>query len=238
MTFSQLHERLRLEMWRRIERGVLSGKLLAQQTGLRPSHISNFLHRKRRLSLIALDRLLDAQKLTVQELAAVVQPGLESRGGHPAAAPELAIPLISQMAAMHSAAILPRAAQGYIVLPAGTLDGVRARRTPARRTWQRFVAIRVTAEQAPPMHPLLRAFSIVVIDRHYNSLVPVQPPHPNLYALTIDRLLAFRYLTFEAGRLILRPYDFDSPIDAIELPPYESPSDLIVGRICLCLTAT
>ena len=58
MIFLELHERLRLEVWRRIDRGVLSRALLARQTGLAQAHISNFLHRRRRLSLPALDRLL------------------------------------------------------------------------------------------------------------------------------------------------------------------------------------
>src|SRR5215813_4335820 len=68
MNFLQLHEQLRLELLRRIERGVLSGTLLARQTGLKPAHISNFLRCKRRLSLDALDSVLSAQSITLREL--------------------------------------------------------------------------------------------------------------------------------------------------------------------------
>ena len=49
MKFLELHERLRLVTWRRIDQGVLSSSLLARQTGLAQAHISNFLHRRRRL---------------------------------------------------------------------------------------------------------------------------------------------------------------------------------------------
>src|ERR1700749_1144840 len=68
MNFSQLHERLRMEILRRIDRGVLTGTLLARQTGLRPSHISNFIRSRRKLSLAALDRVLAAQLLSIDDL--------------------------------------------------------------------------------------------------------------------------------------------------------------------------
>lgn len=68
MNVAQLHERLRLEIARRIDRGLLTGTVLARQTGLQPSHISNFIHRKRKLSLAAIDRVLAAQMLSVEDL--------------------------------------------------------------------------------------------------------------------------------------------------------------------------
>ena len=43
MNFTQMHERLRLELLRRIQRGTVSVSLLARQTGLGQSHLSNFL---------------------------------------------------------------------------------------------------------------------------------------------------------------------------------------------------
>src|SRR5580698_3427712 len=95
MNFSQLHEQLRLELLRRIARGVLSGTLLARQTGLRPAHISNFLHRKRRLSLDALDRVLSAQSITIEELLSpATRRDARSRGEN--AAQPHRIALVSQ----------------------------------------------------------------------------------------------------------------------------------------------
>ena len=49
MNFADLHERLRLELVRRIDREALTGSRLAQQTGFRQAHISNFLNRRRAL---------------------------------------------------------------------------------------------------------------------------------------------------------------------------------------------
>ena len=58
MNFADLHELLRLELLRRINAGTLTGTRLAQQTGFQQAHISNFLNRKRALSMEGLDRVL------------------------------------------------------------------------------------------------------------------------------------------------------------------------------------
>lgn len=234
MNFSQLHERLRLEIWRRIQRGVVTGKLLAAQTGLRPSHISNFLHRKRKLSLTSLDQMLAAQQITIQELAGFPAESHEPYRGHQLA--ELHVPLVSQLSAVSLPTIPLRAIQGYIVLPAGELDRFPPRPSAARRSWHRFIAIRASNDQARPMEPVLRELSLLIIDRHYNSLVPVAPPRPNLYALRLGSQILFRYVTFESNRLLLRPHRLEFPIDAIDLAPYDSPFDLLIGRVCLSIS--
>ena len=72
MNFTQMHERLRLELLRRIQRGTLSVSLLARQTGFGQAHLSNFLHSRRQLSLEAMDRILAAQRLTVADLLPAV----------------------------------------------------------------------------------------------------------------------------------------------------------------------
>ena len=76
MNFTQMHERLRLELLRRIQRGTLSVSLLARQTGFGQAHLSNFLHSRRQLSLEAMDRILAAQHLTVADLL----PAARGRG--------------------------------------------------------------------------------------------------------------------------------------------------------------
>lgn len=234
MTFSQLHERLRLEMWQRIQRGVVTGKLLAAQTGLRPSHISNFLHRKRKLSLSALDKLLSAQQITIEELS----------GGPPGAdepvrstgTGAVRIPLISQASVVSLPVIPPRSVQAYITLSSSAFERVPPRPASNRRSWERFIGIRVTADQAAAMDPVLKELSLAVIDRHYNSLVPASPPAPNLYALMLGSKLLFRYVTFDSNRLLLRPHSLAAPVEAVEILPAESPSDLLVGRVCVLIT--
>src|ERR1017187_6446934 len=72
MNFIQMHERLRLELLRRIQRGTVSVSLLARQTGFGQAHLSNFLHSRRQLSLAAMDRILDAQHMEVADLLPVL----------------------------------------------------------------------------------------------------------------------------------------------------------------------
>ena len=68
MTFTQMHERLRLELLRRIQRGTLSVSLLSRQTGFGQPHLSNFLNGRRRLSLEAIDRVMGAQHMDARDL--------------------------------------------------------------------------------------------------------------------------------------------------------------------------
>ncbi len=230
MNFTQMHDRLRLELLRRIQRGTLSVSLLARQTGFGQAHISNFLRGRRQLSLDAMDRVLSAQHLTVADLLPAAQarfwPESEDRE---------AIPVVSPSTALYEPMIRPNAVQFLLHLPPHALDSVRSRASNARRSWQRFVAVRVPASDAAPMEPLVLPEAIVLIDRHYNSLLPYRPNRPNLYAVRHLSRLAFRYVDFLANRLVLRPHSIAYPVELVEVDPGETPNDLLTGRIILIL---
>src|SRR3954471_9016093 len=68
MKFRTLQENLRKVLWDRIAQGQLTGLQLAQQTGFQQAHISNFLNRKRGLSLEGMDKVLQVQRLSVLDL--------------------------------------------------------------------------------------------------------------------------------------------------------------------------
>src|SRR5205085_9705236 len=68
MKFRALQENLRKTLWFRIEEGDLTGLHLAAQTGFKQAHISNFLNRKRGLSLEGMDKVLNVQHLSVLDL--------------------------------------------------------------------------------------------------------------------------------------------------------------------------
>src|SRR3954451_19666727 len=68
MKFKLLQENLRKIVWDRIETGELTGLRLAQQTGFKQAHISNFLNRKRGLSIEGMDKVLQVQHLSVLDL--------------------------------------------------------------------------------------------------------------------------------------------------------------------------
>jgi hypothetical protein len=116
------------------------------------------------------------------------------------------------------------------------LDQLRPRRTLARRDWQRFVAVRLSAAQARPMDPVLSPGSVAILDRPFNSLVPNQPSRPNIYAVDVSNTLAFRYVSYDANRLILRPHALDHPIEFLKLAADELPSACIEGRVCIIIT--
>jgi hypothetical protein len=48
--------------------------------------------------------------------------------------------------------------------------------------------------------------------------------------------ILFRHVVFESNRLVLRPRALEYPIEVIEMAPEDSPADLLVGRVCLCIS--
>ena len=68
MSFQKLQDRLRKRLLAQIAAGQLTGLGLADVTGFQQAHISNFLNRKRALSLEAMDRVLAAMRWTVVDL--------------------------------------------------------------------------------------------------------------------------------------------------------------------------
>jgi transcriptional regulator with XRE-family HTH domain len=231
MNFTQMHERLRLELLRRIERGTLSVSLLARQTGFGQPHLSNFLHSRRQLSLEALDRILAAQHMAATDLL----PGPYNARELQADEEGCAIPVVSHAAALFEPFIRPSAVQLMLYLPAGLLQAIRTRVTKPRSAWQRFVAVRVPRADALPMEPLVLPEAIALVDRHYNSLMPYRHERPNLYAVRHGAHLTLRYVDYLSNRLVLRPHNIVFPVELIEVGPGESPTELIAGRIALIL---
>jgi hypothetical protein len=231
MNFTQMHERLRLELLRRIQRGTLSVSLLARQTGFGQPHLSNFLHSRRQLSLEAMDRILATQHLTAADLL----PVIHYAGDAPPGAEGGSVPIVSHAVALFEPYIRASAVQAMLHLPGGVLESMHTRVSNFRRQWQRFVAVRIPSADAMAMEPLVLPEAIVLIDRHYTSLAPYRPNRPNVYAVRHGSHLTLRYVEFLSGRVVLRPHNNISPIELIEVEPDQSPGDLLVGRIALIM---
>ncbi|HVN94453.1 MAG TPA: hypothetical protein VMT38_12185 [Terracidiphilus sp.] len=231
MNFTQMHERLRLELLRRIQRGTASVSLLGRQTGFGQAHLSNFLHSRRRLSLEAMDRILMAQHLTAADLL----PSTPRIAAEPAGDGVCSIPVVSHAVALFEPVIRPSAAQSLLYLPATAIESIHARPSGARRAWERFVAVRIPTVDTPPMEPLLQPEATALIDRHYNSLLTYRPNRTNLYAVRDGPHLKIRYVEFLLSRLVLRPHNLAYPVDLIDVGPGELPNDLIVGRVAMIL---
>jgi hypothetical protein len=235
MNFTQMHERLRTELLRRIHRGSLTVSHLAKQTGFGRSHVSNFLHARGHLSLQALDRILAAQHLTAEDLirfSAQYQHRTHSTAR--AAAPS-AVPLVSHATALYEPFIRAGAVQTMLQLPPGALSSAHPRVVASRRAWQRFVAVRIDRSSADAMQPLLYEGAIAVIDRHYNSVRPHASDRPNVYAVRDESHLVLRYAEYISARLVLRPLNIQSALTLIEVDPDVSPGEYIAGRVALIL---
>ncbi|MGD0942252.1 MAG: helix-turn-helix transcriptional regulator [Terracidiphilus sp.] len=229
MNFTQMHERLRLELLRRIQRGTLSVSLLARQTGFGQPHLSNYLRGRRQLSLEALDRVLVAQHLTTSDLL----PAARGTNASPVDGEGCSVPVVSDAVASFEPIIRPSAVQLILHLPAGLLESMRARTTNSRRAWQRFVVVRVSRSEALAMDPLVMPEAFALLDRHYNSLMPYRRSRPNLYAVRHGAHLILRHADFLSNRLVLRPHNLAFPMDLIDVEPGATPNELIAGRIAL-----
>lgn len=235
MDFQDLHELLRAELERRINAGKLTGTMLARMAGFQQAHISNFLNKKRALSLEGLDRVLASQNLSVEQILPLDLAGTASRPPNQAD-PLESVPVVTTAVAMDDPRIAPSAAIETVHVSAARLHGNRPRMAPDRQGWERFVALRVDADQAAPMDPILTNGSIVVLDRHYNSVAPYRSGQPSIFAARTGSALHLRFVTLEESRLILRPYAQASPIKLIRLLQTQTPADFIVGRVCLTIS--
>jgi hypothetical protein len=194
------------------------------------AHISNFLNRKRALSLEGLDRVLASQNLTIDQILPL---DLAAAAAPQPSEPMDVVPVVSPSAAMDDARIAESAIIETIQVSATRLYDNRARSSARRANWQRFLAIRADAQQSAAMEPLLAPGAIAVLDRHYNSLAPYRAQQPTLYAVRCGAALLLRYVDFDEGCLILRPYSRAFPVQLLPLASHESPADYIVGRVCL-----
>jgi hypothetical protein len=196
------------------------------------AHISNFLNRKRSLSLEGLDRVLNSQNLTIEQILPL---DLAAQSSTPIqiSDPIEIVPVVSPSAAMDEARISPSSIIETIQVSASRLHDNRARPSTKHAHWQRFLAIRADTQQSAAMDPLLAPGAIAVLDRHYNSLAPYRAHQSTLYAVRCGTALLLRFVDFDEGRLILRPYSRDFPVQLLPLATHETPGDYIIGRVCL-----
>lgn len=238
MNFADLHEMLRLEVLRRIDSGQLTGTKLAQQTDFQQGHISNFLNKKRALSLEGLDRVLASQGLTVDQIVPTEMSASaeEFFPQNATAVEEISmVPLVTASAAAEEGQTLAAGVIETLPIATARLSDHRVRVSRRNANWIRFVAVQVDTQQVAAMEPLLAPGMIAVIDRHYNSVAPYRVHQPTVFAVRSGVSLLFRYVELAEGRLILRPLAIDCPVQLVQPGENETPSDYIVGRVCMLI---
>jgi hypothetical protein len=232
MKFKVLQDNLRKVLWERIERGELTGLRLAQQTGFKQAHISNFLNRKRGLSLEGMDKVLAVQHLSVLDLLDPAEVSKRATIVPPSPDEFENVVLTDLSVAAMQPLIASMHVKEMVKFRKSFLRRLRVETEGDRSGWQRFVFVRLEAQDALPMSPRLLAGATLLIDRHYNALSPYRKGEFNMYVVLKNDAAAVRYVEVAGNHLILRPHNESSPIDVIAIDESNRASDYVIGRIC------
>ena len=232
MKFRTLQDNLRKTLWQRIDEGHLTGLRLAEQTGFKQAHISNFLNRKRGLSLEGMDKVLSVQRISVLDLldpeeinkrASIVAPSDDEFDSVVMADPEVAAqePLIMSMYVKE----ILKFKRTFLRRLREDMDG-------ARDNWERFVVIKVDAREGMSMYPRMLPGASLLLDRHYNSLNPYRKGEQNMYAVRKDKACTIKYVEVANHHLVLRPHNPAYPVEVLPIAEGTKAADYLVGRVC------
>src|SRR5579862_1830504 len=232
MKFRVLQENLRNALWERIQDGDLTGLRLAQQTGFKQAHISNFLNRKRGLSLEGMDRVLAVQHLSVLDL---LDPSEVNKPASilPPSNDEFQNVLLTDGTVAATEPLLTSMYVKEILKFKKTfLKKLKPEIEGDREQWERLVVIKVDAREGMSMYPRLLPGATLLIDRHYNSLKPYRKGEFNMYAVRKDDDCTIRYVETAGNHLILRPNNPSFPVEVMTMDEGKSVGDYLVGRVC------
>ncbi len=232
MKFKILQDNLRKVLWERIEAGELTGLRLAQQTGFKQAHISNFLNRKRGLSIEGMDKVLAVQHLSVLDL---IDPSEVNKRASilPPSSDEFENVLLTDAStAATQPLVTSMHVQEILKFKKSFLRKLKAETVGDRSSWQRFVLIKFDPGEAISMYPRLMPGTTLLIDRHYNSLKAYRKGEFNMYAVLKNDTCTVRYVEVAGNHLILRPHNQSSPIEVVTMEDRKTAADYLVGRIC------
>ncbi len=232
MKFRALQENLRKALWERIDEGELTGLRLAKDTGFKQAHISNFLNRKRGLSVEGMDKVLSVQRLSVLDLldpseinkrASIVPPSQDDFEN---------VLLVDGAVAARQSMIMSMRVKDVVKLKKSFLRRLRPELEGDREHWERFVIIRADGREGMSMYPRLLPGATVLIDRHYNSLKPYRKSESNIYAVNKNGVCTLKYVEVAGNQLVLRPHNQAYPVEVIAMEPGKKIHDYLIGRVC------
>jgi SOS-response transcriptional repressor LexA len=232
MKFRKLQERLRQLLLASIAAGDLTGMQVAQMAGFQQAHISNFLNRKRALSLDAMDRVLAALRLSVMDLLDPDEVGKRATIMPPSDDEFENVLLVEGRVAAGEPVVTSEAVREILKFKKTFLRRLRAEPASPREDWRRFVLVKVDARDGMSMYPRLLPGSTLLIDRHYNSLKPYRKNEQNMYAVRFDGGCTVKYVEVAGNNLVLRPHNQAYPVAVLPIEEGKKFSDYIVGRVC------
>jgi Peptidase S24-like len=232
MKFRALQENLRKALWERIDEGELTGLRLAKDTGFKQAHISNFLNRKRGLSVEGMDKVLNVQHLSVLDLldpgeinkrASIVPPSQDDFEN---------VLLVDGVVAARQPVIMSMKVKDIVKLKKSFLRKLRSEMEGDREHWERFVIIRADGREGMSMYPRLLPGATVLIDRHYNSLKPYRKGESNMYAVNKNGVCTVKYVEVAGNHVVLRPHNTAYPVEVLPMEPGKKVHDYLIGRVC------
>ena len=234
LTFRSLQDRLRDLLLARIANGEITGLRLAELSGLRQAHISNFLNRRRRLSLEAMDAVLAVCRLSPLDLLSLAEINIRATVRPPAPAGLVNLALVEAAIAAQEPVIQQRDVLGLHQFSATFLRRLRRDMQSPRQDWERFVLIRASAREGISMFPRFLPGALLLIDRHYISLHPYRMLDRNMYAVRsgADGSCTISYVELSGSNLLLRPHNRNYPVGVLTLEETQNYAERIVGRIC------
>lgn len=232
MKFKVLQDNLRKTLWSRIEEGNLTGLGLARQTGFKQAHISNFLNRKRGLSIDGMDRVMNVQRLSVLDLLDPAEINKRASILPPSDDEFENVLLVDDQVASTSPLLMSRHVKDMIKFQKRFMETLRPQMEGPRETWERFVVIRANAREGMSMYPRLLPGATVLIDRHYNSLKAYRKGEANMYVVNKLQTCTLRYVELAGNHLVLRPHNTAYPVEIIAMEGEKKASDYIIGRVC------
>jgi len=231
MKFKSLQENLRRTLQQRISAGELTGLRLAEQTGFRQAHISNFLNRKRSLSLPGMDRVLNVQRLSVLDLLDPEEVNKRSSILPPSDDEFENVVLVDAEIAAMQPLVMSMNVREIQKFKRSFLRKLRPDLHGKRQDWERFVAIKGDGDSMG-MYPRILPGAMVLLDRHYSSLTPYRRGEMNIYAVLVNDSCKLRYVEVSGRNLVLRPQNQSYPVQVLPVEQGKSAHDYIVGRIC------
>lgn len=232
MKFRTLQENLRKTLWERIEEGELTGLHLAELTGFKQAHISNFLNRKRGLSLEGMDKVLSVQHLSVLDLLDPSEVNKRASIVPPSEDEFESVVLADAQVAASQPLIMNMHVKEILKFKKTFLRRLRAEVEGDRDGWERFVILKVDAREGMSMYPRMLPGATLLIDRYYNSLTPYRKGEHNMYAVRKDDSCTIKYVELAEHHLVLRPHNQAYPVEIMTMEEGKKPGDYLVGRVC------
>jgi hypothetical protein len=231
MKFKSLQENLRRTLLERIGDGELTGLRLADQTGFKQAHISNFLNRKRGLSLEAMDKVLNVQRLSVLDLLDPEEINKRASIPPPSEDEFDNVFLVEGPVAATQPLIMSMKVRDIEKYKRSFLRKLRSDLHGKRRDWERFVAVRADAD-AISMYPRVLPGATLLIDRHYNSLQPYRRGEANIYAVFVNGACKIRYVETAGDNLVFRPHNQSYNVEIVPLENGQAAAEYLIGRVC------